>query len=401
MAAIISLLSLVCPALAFVFIVLYFRKTKNSALSALLFGLMMAAVFYGYRADSGADIYRHMQWLNFYKNIPLIQCFDAGHYKNMYIWDFWCWIISRFDSPYLLQASGALVTYSLSSYIVFDTIKRNAAKSETLVFALLFLIGLLKTRDVVLGIRSAAAYALLSFAVYRATVQKKNLLGCLLIAMMASFIHLSAGQFLLIFLFVLIFRKDYRKVAFVLFILAVGIGALSQWILGYIPTDGNIVFRIVIDALTQANDTTNMMHTLSLNAWINKWGEVAVCILAGIRVIVYEGRNGEKGAYLKEKEIWKFSWTCFAVNLGYCIALKQNGDRMLTINEISMIPYLVSIWCNDGIMKKKKYLLMDFLLVGGVAGLFLLHVYSLVWGNASAQSLLMGIFFGVVSGFFR
>lgn len=398
---ILSLLALVSPILSFGFIVLYHRKTGNSAISALLFGLTIATIFYGYQADSGADIYRHIYWLNLYKGIPIYECFNAGHYDNLFVWDIWCWIIAQFDNPSLLQASGAFVTYGFSSYLIFDSVRKNNGKNFTLIYSLLFLIGLLRARDAVLGIRSSAAFAILSFAVYRRFIQRKNLFSCIVLAVIACLIHLSVGQFLLIFLLMPIFERNYRKILVLLFAFAVGIGALSEWILNYIPQNGTLVVTIITAALSQAYDTAQMVHSLSLNAWINKWCEVVTCIIAGIRVIDYKKGQGESEFQTDYDMLWQFASVCFALNLGYCIGLKQNGDRMLTINEISMIPYLVSIWCHDGILEKKKYLFIDMVLTGAIIVLFLLHVYSLLWGNASSESLITGIIWGIVPTFFN
>ena len=60
MSLLLVLLSCICPILALPFIVQEYRKKGQVKFCSFLFGLAMSATLYGYVADQGNDIYRHI-----------------------------------------------------------------------------------------------------------------------------------------------------------------------------------------------------------------------------------------------------------------------------------------------------------------------------------------------------
>ena len=99
-------------------------------MSAVLAGIASSAFLYGYIADQGNDIYRHIQNLNYYVSIPFYKAFDAAFLKTVYVWDIWQWIIARLHNDNLMQSSGAFVGYSLIAYMIFDYGKRSGSSRK-------------------------------------------------------------------------------------------------------------------------------------------------------------------------------------------------------------------------------------------------------------------------------
>lgn len=387
------------PAVSFVLIALYAHQSRNSAFAAFLFGLTMSARFYAYRADIGADIYRHMEWLNRYKDLPFTQCFDAGHYKNLYVWDIWCWIISKLNNPWLLQSSAALLTYGIAAYMIFDTAKRHHMKKNTLMWGLFFMCCVMRTRDVILGIRNTAALVLIALALYRVVVQNKGMITSLVLAIAGCMIHLSVTIFLALFLILPLLKKKPKRNIAILFCATLFIGVASEVALNVIPDNGTMFSNILREGLTTAVATTEMQHTHSLNSFILKWWEIGLCFL-----ICFRGSKFEKYYSIsdqttcpREKQEWMYGLFCFAISFGFCLSLQQNGDRFLTLNEFLMLPYFLYTYDKVELLKKRQFVVVDILIICGAIGLLLLHSYSLLWGTASSLSYWEGLLFGIVS----
>ena len=75
----------IIPVAAYPLILAYYHQTGRTKMSAVLAGIASSAFLYGYIADQGNDIYRHIQNLNYYVGIPLYKAFDAAFLKTVYV----------------------------------------------------------------------------------------------------------------------------------------------------------------------------------------------------------------------------------------------------------------------------------------------------------------------------
>ena len=164
----------IIPVAAYPLILAYYHQTGRTKMSAVLAGIASSAFLYGYIADQGNDIYRHIQNLNYYVGIPLYKAFDAAFLKTVYIWDIWQWIIAHLYNDNLMQSSGAFVGYSLIAYMIFDYGKRSESSRKNINITFLIAFLTVSPLSLAIGIRSGNALVFCAFAIYLYFVQNRN-----------------------------------------------------------------------------------------------------------------------------------------------------------------------------------------------------------------------------------
>ena len=203
----VAVVACIVPIAAYPLLLAYYHQTGRTKSSAILAGLASSAFLYGYIADQGNDIYRHIQNLNYYADIPFHKAFDAAFLKTVYVWDVWQWIIAHLHNGYLMQSSGAFVGYSLIAYMIFDYGKRNKCtrKNINIVFIIAFLT--VSPLSLAIGIRSGNALVFCAFAIYLHFVQNRNYWVTAVLIALSIFLHHSMIVPLALWLAFAVFRK--------------------------------------------------------------------------------------------------------------------------------------------------------------------------------------------------
>ena len=92
MFAIILIIAMVMPIAGLFLGFVYFNSYKRPLLAAVLCGIAFSATLYGYIPDGGNDIFRHMEKLSLYSNLPFYDVFDlirnnTTTVSSVYTWD--------------------------------------------------------------------------------------------------------------------------------------------------------------------------------------------------------------------------------------------------------------------------------------------------------------------------
>lgn len=207
MPIILIIMSCICPIFALPFIVQEYRKHGQVKFCAFLFGLAMSAALYGYVADQGNDIYRHIFNLRYYTGKSLFQIFDAGPLNAVYVWDIWQWIIAAFHNEYLLQSSGAFLGYSLVAYMIFDYAKLQEFEPRQWRPSIILALLTVSPLTLAIGIRSGNAFIICALAIYQYYNHRTNYFLSLFIIFCTIFLHHAALIILAIWLLFPLFRK--------------------------------------------------------------------------------------------------------------------------------------------------------------------------------------------------
>lgn len=197
----------IIPIAAYPLIFAYYHQTGRAKMSAILAGIASSAFLYGYIADQGNDIYRHIQNLKYYVGVPFHKAFNVAPLKTVYVWDIWQWIIAHLNNNNLMQSSGAFIGYSLVAYMIFDYGKRknSTMKNIKLTFLIAFLT--VSPLSLAIGIRSGNALIFCAFAIYLYFVQNKKYVITMLLIALSIFLHHSMIVVFALWLAYTVFKK--------------------------------------------------------------------------------------------------------------------------------------------------------------------------------------------------
>jgi len=201
------LMCCICPIIGIPFVVQEYRKRGQVKFCAFLIGLASAAALYGYIADQGNDIYRHILNLRYYEGKSFFQIFDTGQLNSVYVWDIWQWIITLFRNEFLLQSSGAFVVYTIVSYIIFDYAKKHGFDSRQWQASIILMFFTVSPLSLAIGIRNGNAFIICALAIYLHLCRNKNYFLALFIIFCTIFLHHSTLIILILWVLFPLFKK--------------------------------------------------------------------------------------------------------------------------------------------------------------------------------------------------
>lgn len=395
-------IAIISPALSLVFTTLYYLRYRRSAKASVLFGIAFAVWFYNYVPDSGNDSIRHMAFLQFYEGIPLQKCFDAGHYSETYIWDLWCWIIAQFKLPYLLPATGALLGYALTAYIVLDFCNQINASTKNCLTAIV-LTGLMTSPvGVAIGIRNQNAFLICMLGMYLCEVKKKSRLTGFVLMVIGILIHHSALLVLAMWMIYPLFKQNPKKCGAIIVIVLLFLTPITNYILAN-GSKSNWFFSIIIDSFGgvsayQEKNSYNIAASTSIKNKIDHLISILKPLIMLIRCNLVVNKK-EMRAHRTYYNTSMLAYLFAIVSLVLMSVLTINGDRYIgiaknmaflaTIESFEIIPFLPKD------RKKGTVLVMDILLLATTLIGFALVINTLTWGNASVESLILGLIEGI------
>ena len=393
MSIIIAAISMCCPVAGFFLVIAYFSTYRRAGISALLSGWTWGWALYGYIADSGNDIYRHMEHLALYKQVPFWQCFDllrksirgtgALYMSQLYTWDIWLWIISKLNNPFLLQFSAAFLGYTIISYVCFDFIANN--KINRWIIPFLTVLMLFSPLSICIGIRSANAMLICGLGVYIDCFYNKKKTAILLF-IVAILLHHSCLLILACwFLYPAFERHKY---------IYSGVMALTlllytnySYYLSLLSSSNSFLADLFTSTLRSANDYKNV-SSISFHNFFGMVVNFAVCVLVLFRPVITFSQLLERkkdNAYENYK-IWDEELLFFELTAVLSILLGVNGGRFFVITSILGITPFVESQFYNGFLKTKRLIIFDTLLFSFEIIKTALCLYDMNYRGGQAQA---------------
>lgn len=405
-----ALFALCSPLASLVLIAIYYLNKRKTVCSALLVGIAYGAIFYSYVPDSGNDSIRHMMELANYQNISILNCFDAGHYTQLYVWDLWNWIIAQINLPYLLPASGAFIGYTIVTYLIFDYCKMINASNRTTISVLILALAATSPITYAASIRSPCAYALCVLGIYLGEMHNVGKMRVSLLMIVAILIHHSAALIFLVWLMVPLYKKKPLTMAIAIGCSILMLSTITTIISPHLSPSGGIS-KLLLEMfgtlnVYQMESEYNVENSTSLKATVEM-----ICSISYILAIIVRsydvlpafasGRQKQKSRIKSQTHQLKDIAILYTiVGLAMMQVLVINGKRYLAVPE-TMLGFLIAYSFEKrplGVIRRidVKQLLCEIVMVGMAALHLMLNIYSMAWGDASIGSLIGGALGGII-----
>ncbi len=396
MPVILVLMSCICPILALPFIVQEYRKKGQVKFCAFLFGLAMSAALYGYIADQGNDIYRHIFNLRYYTGKSLFQIFDAGPLNAVYVWDIWQWLIAALHNEYLLQSSGAFVGYSLVAYMIFDYAHLQELQAGQWKPSVLLTLLTVSPLTLAIGIRSGNAFIICAVAIYLYFNHNANYFSTLAVILCTIFLHHATLVILAIWLMYPLFKR--RPLIGAIAIVAVlftytNYEAYISYFMG-----GGSIFESMGTDLQQSVATYTGNR---LNSFHNTVTVVTQTLL--VTLLFVRGNGLKQLSLLKirdeedaSRNINEFQIVLLITTYSLIALLSFNGNRYFLIGLVLSFLPIMDQFVEYPFMRVKRYFLIDIAILGLALASFYILLHDMNWGTGSLWSFVISLF----SGFF-
>lgn len=392
-------ISIICPIIGIFGSIANFSKSRKPISNALLFGVACGWAIYGYISDRGNDIIRHMDNLNLYRGLSIYQCFDVRD-NQVYLWDFWLWVISKLGDPYLLQASAALVGYSIIAYIVFDYANIRKFDLSSYVPMLLLALTVVSPLDITNGVRFANSVLICTLAVYGYYVKKSSRIKTLVLFVLAVFLHHASILVFMVWILMPIIKKYPRESAALTLAMLLSFTSYDQYIRLF--SDGkSVLSKILADGARSArnyHNTTASFHSLfvrDLQMIFN--GAILTRAWIAVKAKSSKDRVVKNSEPIWCKSIWLFSAMVFLIGLCLTITLGTNGNRYFIASMLLGLVPLMEIQTFDGFLRLKKYLIIDGTIWGCAGICVVLYLNDMNWGTGSTGSFFVSMVSGILS----
>lgn len=399
---ILFVLSAIIPVAGIFFDIFYFKSYQKPVLAALLCGVAFSAAFYGYIPDTGNDIYRHMENLSLYQNIPLNDCFDLlsdYHVTAVYSWDIYLWGIAQLGNPYLLQSGAAFLGYSLISFMIFDQAQINKIHLKNLAPLYLMAIVSFPFLEITVGVRSANAFILSVLAFYFFYIKHDYKFIAILLFIIAVFLHHGVVIPLLAWLFLPVFNRFKKLSLFFLLAILFGFYRYQNYFYEFLGTgaySSDLVENTLYSASTYSqSDFNDSFHALVSIVW--RFGYSLILIFVASKSIRYSDNQQQKNV---NKKTLDFTIMMLILSFGLLLILGNNGLRYIGI---------INLLCCVLLANNKFYFFGDFLwqinlkslvlLMGGL-GCCALYLYDMSWGTGLLKSFMLSSITGYISRIF-
>ena len=379
--------------------VVNFSKSRKSMPNAVVFGMACGWGIYGYVCDEGNDIVRHMKNLELYKNIPFYKCFDAiGKITEVYTWDIWSWIMARFNDPYLLSVSAAIVGYGIISYIVFDYANMKRLRVKQYVPMLLVSLTMVSPLDVTNGVRFANAVLICVLAVYKFYAKNAGKMSTFFLFVAAIFLHHATALVVLVWFLMPMIKKHKIETGIGIIVLLLTFTNYESY-LSFLGGGTSPLSSILYSSIKSVNTyraTSASFHSL-FTRYLQMIFNMAV-LLRGASVI-----TDEKGIVKAEKNesayqsIWLYSTFVFLIGLCMTTVLETNGNRYFIASTLLALVPLMEATSVSGFLKYRKFIFEDGMILACALGCALLYANDMNWGTGSLVSFFISLFGGVFS----
>lgn len=401
MFAIILIIAMVIPIAGLFLSFIYFNSYKRPVLAAVLCGIAFSAALYGYIPDAGNDIFRHLEKLLLYTDVPFYDVFDlikkdATNVSSVYTWNFWLWMISNFNNVYLLQSSGAFIGYTLISYMVFSQAKQNnLLMKEWLPFYGIAMLSF-PVLEIAIGIRSANAFILFTLACYLYYFKKKSKFLVCFLLIISLFLHHGAIVPISAWLFLPLLNR-YKKLT-ILFLLLVFIG--------FYEYQGKIIL-LIGDDFSSSGIISNSFYTASVYSQSNFNNSfhavVSMVWRLGFSVLLFVLAEKEN-LHLKKtnidninSKILNFSLLILLISFGLVVIIGNNSLRYIGVVNLLCCLVLEKNSNNYRMEERKFTILPKLSLLIGSLGCFALYLYDMSWGTGSLESFGLSVLTGYLS----
>lgn len=399
MTVLLLLLGMLCPIAGMFCAVANFSTSRKAASNALVFGNSCGWAFYGYISDKGNDIIRHMSNLNLYREVSLFQGLDIKK-NQVYLWDIWSWTISKFEDPYLLQASAALVGYSIIAYIVFDYANIRKFNLSSYVPMLLLALTVVSPLDVTNGVRFANSVLICTLAVYGYYVKKSSKIKTLILFVLAIFLHHASALVFVVWILMPIIKKYPIKSITLVFVVLLSFTNYDQYIRIFSGSE-SIMATLLADGAQSARNyrnTTASFHSLFvryLQMIFN--GAILIRGKMALKANSFEESAEKKISSGWSEYVWLFSATVFVIGFCLTITLGTNGNRFFIASMLLGLIPLMEIQTFDGFLRLKKYFVIDGTLLGCAMVCVALYLNDMNWGTGSVSSFIISLISGILS----
>ena len=251
-----SLTSFIWPALGTLILLCYifknFKNTEHKNLKSLIFSLALIFAMFGYCMSFNGkenDLTRYYDTINLMKDNSLLELLKNDD-QMLYSKDILFYIVKMSGNVNLLAFLVGLIIYSITSYVLFDMVKRSNRKFKTYEIFLmgLFCVGILSPYRIICNVRCVLSYIIMSFAIYRDLVQKKKNIWTILLYIIPLGLHSSAIIILLIRFLSILFKK--------LSIVAISIALFLPKIIDFIHFNinfgGSSIGRMISNAVNKS-----------------------------------------------------------------------------------------------------------------------------------------------------
>lgn len=374
-----------------------YNKYRNAVSSGIGVGLSFACAWYGYIVDSGNDIFRHIMSMHDYANKNIFEIWGLYRFnRNVFTFDFWLWIISKLNNDRMLQASGALVGYSILAYIVFDYARLNNEDFKSWFTKFLLSLALVPGLDIAIGIRCANAFILMGLAIYEFCYKKSHLSGIVCV-ILAFFLHQASLLVFIAWVLSTVFEKHKVIVSILTIVLLFTFTNYGNYS-AILSDSSSILGQIFSDLFKSAGDYQSLMVT-SFHSLFTRYLEMLFAFSLISRTVIVKRKNPDSvSAHLKEEKVLMIAELLFIMSMCTTFLMGSNGNRyFIATCIVAFIPFMASL--NTAIFLNKRFLLIDLLALFSACGSVALYLYNMNWGSGSLISWILCFVTGIVSSF--
>ena len=392
-------IALISPLVCMLLLLLLAKDRRHPVVDALVLATSAAVAVYGLRLASDNDIVRHIALLTNYASVPFFQCFGAGHYSNLFVWDIWCWLVAKTGDGQLLQSSAAFVGYLVIGYIVFDGCARRKMTPAQTSCALLIAVCSVPILPLVSGIRSSVSVLICALGFYLYVYKHLRWWLSIAIMILAAMIH-PVALFPLGFAFAAMCLNATKRPLLhivICFAIVLGIGLIGNLVLPMLPTNtplGNYLYQAMNSLLAyQEGNSWTQAQSTSFNSRANTLFDVIatlVALAASLRTLKI---SASKSPAYKESLFVSFA----AVgSLALLVILPVNGSRFLPAVFTLAASGAVMTVCSVRRKSKNMYFTLNmFIAILMLCGL-LLHLHSVVYSLSDASAVIATLVCGVL-----
>lgn len=390
--------SMLLPLGTLLLLLLAFDCRKSPVQAALISGLCFSVALYGLRLDAANDIARHIALLANYEKVSFVDCFGAGHYDALFVWDIWCWIVAKIGDPYLLQSSAAFIGYAIITFVVCDFCKRVSASRLVLAIGLFHVVAAVPILGLVSGIRSSVALLLCALAAYLHLIRGLPWIGTIALSLLGVFIHpVSIMALVLLLLFKPITNRPVIGLVGLFFVLLAS-AAIGNAIMPVLSGSGNPVFRFLATALesflsySEGNEWT-AAHSSSFNSRVNQ--AFTLLWIGYIVVSVIQRRDCARHAD-SASSLDRFVLVLAVATIALSLVLEVNGTRLVPMLFLLGEASIVARMTHRPSKENKALFVFDGIGMLIAIGLLALHCYSVAYGIVDSPTLLSTVFIGII-----
>ena len=169
------------------------ETSKRGIKGILIFSVIALSVMaFLFKPMRGADLFRIYEILDVWKHSSITIILDHMKNNSTPVADFLYFAIAKTGINPLLPAFSCLIFYSCSFFILYDSSRRFELTNYQVSLVYLFFMSTGRFIEVVSGIRTMLAFALIALCVYQEMVCKRRSIWFYLFYLLAALIHSAA-----------------------------------------------------------------------------------------------------------------------------------------------------------------------------------------------------------------